>query len=136
MSLSPSPSSSVSSTHPLCQSFNRKAIIRSSLSYMFVPVQAAPTIELISFVTNSKESQSLQLLNSTLTQLTTSKTLTKKTTTATILTMPSITLPANLEDLAIERFDQLLQDGELFYQSSDPEYATHNDFQVIIHHIK
>lgn len=42
----------------------------------------------------------------------------------------SISLPLNLEELVLERFDQLLESGELFYHPSLPEHVEHNGFKV------
>jgi hypothetical protein len=44
--------------------------------------------------------------------------------------MDSIDLPPDLEDHALERFDNLKANEELFYQPSEPEQIKHNGFQV------
>jgi hypothetical protein len=44
--------------------------------------------------------------------------------------MNYILLPLNLEELPLERFDQLVESGELFYRPSIPENLEHNGFKV------
>jgi hypothetical protein len=44
--------------------------------------------------------------------------------------MGDISLPLNLEVVVLERFDQLLESGELFYHPSVPDYTEHNGFKV------
>lgn len=41
-----------------------------------------------------------------------------------------ISLPLNLEELTLERFDQLVESGELFYHPSLAELVEHNGFKV------
>lgn len=44
--------------------------------------------------------------------------------------MAAISLPANLEDIAIKVFDDLRYKGELFYEDGESEYVSHNGFKV------
>ena len=41
-----------------------------------------------------------------------------------------IQLPDNLEEIALKQFDKLVEDGSIFYETSQPETVEHNGFQV------
>lgn len=42
----------------------------------------------------------------------------------------SLSLPKNLEELTLERFDQPVEIGELFYQSSEVDYTENDGFKA------
>lgn len=42
----------------------------------------------------------------------------------------AISLPPNIEEITLARFDERVRTGDLFYEPSDPEELVHNGFLV------